>query len=216
MSDDIDFRPDQFERELARLPDVRSARVVSTPSGRLTEIHLITEGDKTAKQISRDVQTYAQAQYGVEIDHRIISVVQFPGEAPATIGTAPPSRPKLTLASVQWTTEGNRATCRVRIEVGDQSQIGEETGPATSVGRRRLVARATTTAVHALGNEFPSADIQDVLVVEVGEHRVAVAFLVILNDSGETVSTGSAPVRGDESDAIARAVLDAMNRHLRE
>jgi hypothetical protein len=213
---DGDFRPDEFERELATLPDVRSARVVSTPSGRLTEIHLITEGDKTAKQISRDVQTYAQAQHGVEIDHRIISVVQFPGESPAVVGAAPPSKPKLTLSSVQWTSEGQRGTCRVRIEVGEQSGIGEETGPATSVGRRRLVARAATTAVSSLGGEYPSADVQDVLIVDVGEHRVAVAFVVILGEDTESVSTGSAPVRGDESDAIARAVLDAINRYLRE
>jgi hypothetical protein len=58
------------------------------------------------------------------------------------------------------------------------------------------------------------ADVGDVRVVEVGAQRVAVAVVVLLvRDNEEIVVTGSAPVRGDESEAIARAILDAVARH---
>src|SRR5438552_2368043 len=82
-------RIESFEREIASLPEVRAVRVVATNAGRITEIHLIAEGGKAPKQLVRDVQTLAQAKFGVEIDHRIVSVVQFSGDVPLAPEVAP-------------------------------------------------------------------------------------------------------------------------------
>ncbi len=197
-----------LEAELCSLAEVRAARVVATPNGRITEIHIVSEGAKSPKQLVRDVQTVAQARFGVEIDHRIVSVVRFPDE---------PSRgakPTYTLSSLSWSTEGTKATCRVRIEIGDENVLGESSGPASSVGRARLTAEATTNALASIAKDPPTADVGDVRVVDVGAQRVAVAVVVVLLGAGEeVVVTGSAPVRGDESEAIARAILDAVARH---
>lgn len=200
-----------FEAELTTLPDVKAARVVTASSGRITEIHLISEGEKSPKQIVRDVQTVAQARLGLEIDHRIVSIVRMPVALQQQ--TAPT---RLSLASVSWTTEGTRATCRVRVEFGDENAIGEATGAATTVSPPRLVAQAASMAITNLAGQHPTADVDDVLLVDVGRHRVAVAFVIVLDGTSERVITGSAPVRGDDNDAIARAVLDAVNRYERE
>ncbi len=197
----MDTEPGIIEAELTALSEIRAARIVTTPNGRISEVHIVSEGSKSPKQIVRDVQTLAQARFGVEIDHRVISVVRFPDE-PAS---APKSR--FTLSSLSWSTEGTKATCRVRIEIGDETVLGESSGPASSVGRARLTAEAVTKA-------FTDVDVGDVRVVDVGPQRVAVAVVVVLVGNGEEVIvTGSAPVRGDESEAIARAILDAVARH---
>lgn len=195
-----------FETEISALPEVRAVRVVTAASGRITEVHLISEGHKSPKQLVRDVQTLAQARFGIEVDHRVVSVVQFGAEV-ATPGVVP------ALAALSWSTEGTRATCRVRLQAGDETHIGEASGPATSFGRTRLVAQATTQALADVGNARPVADVAEMNFLSVGAHHVAVALVVLLGDNGdESIEAGSALVRGDENEAIVRAILDAYNR----
>jgi hypothetical protein len=197
-----------LEAELGGLPEVRAARVVVTPNGRISEVHIVSEGQKSPKQLVRDVQTLAQARFGIEIDHRIVSVVRFPDDPART------TKPRYELSSLAWSTEGTKATCRIRIEIGDETVLGESSGPASSVGRARLTAEATTNALAQIAKDPPVADVGDVRVVDVGAQRVAVAVVVLLVGAGEeVVVTGSAPVRGDESEATARAILDAVARH---
>jgi hypothetical protein len=197
-----------LEAELLSIPEVRAARVITATNGRITEVHIVSEGGKAPKQLVRDVQTVAQARLGVPIDHRIVSVVQFPGRSSG------PSSLRFILSSVSWSTEGMKATCRVRLESGDETLLGEASGPATSLGRARLIAEATTSALGSLEKDPPVADIADVRVVDVGAHKVAVAVVILLaKDGSEGVVTGSAPVRSDENESIVRAILDAVGRN---
>src|SRR5919106_2956557 len=69
-----------LEQAILNIPDVRAVRVVSDPNGKPVEVHVVAGGGKTPKQIVRDVQTVAQATSGVALDHRIVSVVQFPDD----------------------------------------------------------------------------------------------------------------------------------------
>lgn len=66
-----------LERELCRLSEVSAARIVLDPTGRPVEVHVLASPNKGAKQIVRDVQSVAVAAFGIELDRRIISVVQF-------------------------------------------------------------------------------------------------------------------------------------------
>ena len=85
----------EVEREICRLPDVTIARLVAEPSGRVSEVHVVAHPGKHPKQIARDVQSIALASFGLELDRRIISVVQLGGDvldsqvlaaAPAAVG----------------------------------------------------------------------------------------------------------------------------------
>ena len=52
-------------------------------------------------------------------------------------------------------------------------------------------------------------------MLAVGQREVAVSVLsVTVPRLGEQVLSGSALVRGDETDAVARSVLDVLNRRL--
>ena len=199
--------PDELERELERLPEVRAARVVVGPAGRILEIHLVSDGTKAPKQLTRDVETVA-ATRGLDIDRRTISIAQMPESGEPSIAH------HIKLSSITVTVEGATATCRVRVARTDEQAIGETSGPATSSGRARLVAQATMDAVSSLiGSRLP-ADCEDALIVQIGEHRIAVALLVFVGEDGnEDVASGMHPLRADTDEALARAVLDAINRH---
>src|SRR3954452_6450097 len=70
----------EVEREICRLPDVAISRLVAEPSGRVSEVHIVAHAGKHPKQIARDVQSIALASFGLELDRRIISVVQLGGD----------------------------------------------------------------------------------------------------------------------------------------
>jgi hypothetical protein len=198
--------PSEFEREIERLPEVRAARVVASPAGRILEIHLVSDGSKAPKQLTRDVETVAATQ-GLDIDRRTISIAQMPE------GSEPASSQAFGLSSISVGVEGAQATCRVRVARAESDGIGEGSAPATSSGRPRLIAASTLDAVSSLlGSRLP-ADCDNALIVDIGAHRVAVVVLVFVGDGGaQDVVAGVHPVRGDPDEAIARAVLDAVNR----
>ena len=67
----------ELEEALRHVPGIRAASVVTGPDAVPTEIHIVAGRAKGAKQVVRDVQSVAMAGYDIDIDHRIVSVVQF-------------------------------------------------------------------------------------------------------------------------------------------
>lgn len=70
-----------LEDEVKRIADVSAARVVSGPDGTVTEVHVIASTRRNPKQIVRDVESVALAEFGIDIDRRVVSVVQFDRDA---------------------------------------------------------------------------------------------------------------------------------------
>jgi hypothetical protein len=201
-----------LEQALTQISGVRAASVVTGPDARPTEIHVLAGADKPAKQLVRDVQSLAMAKYDLDIDHRIVSVVQIdldqvPGESAAT------DAPRPAMTTVQMRTTSGETEATVIVTLGDDSFEGAATGPSAANVRPRLVARATLEAVRELLGS--PAEVEHAAIASVGAHTVAVCVVaVVLPRLGQQLFTGSALVRDDEADAVARSVLDALNRRL--
>jgi hypothetical protein len=153
------------------------------------------------------------AHYDLEIDHRIVSVVQL-GDTdvtPAADVPALPTRPALSSITVRSTL--NDVEVLVSLTTGNELFEGKAGGPAGRVQRARVVARATLeAATDLLGRP---CEVESAGVVEVGQRQVAVCVLTLVDGrAGEHVLTGCAVVRNDEAEAVAKAVLDALNRQL--
>ncbi len=65
----------RLEQDLRKIPGVRSVRVVGQQHPE--EIHIVSSGERSPKQMVRDVQSLASAGFGLAIDHRIVSIVQL-------------------------------------------------------------------------------------------------------------------------------------------
>jgi hypothetical protein len=201
-----------LEQALTQISGVRAASVVTGPDARPTEIHVLAAADKPAKQLVRDVQSLAMAKYDLDIDHRIVSVVQLdvedvPGESAAS------DVPRPAMTTVQLRTTNGETEATVIVTLGDDTFQGAATGPGTASVRPRLVARATLDAVRDLLGS--AAEVEHATIASVGAHSVAVCVVaVVLPRLGQQLLTGSALVRDDEADAAARSVLDALNRRL--
>lgn len=195
----------KLETAVRRLPGVEAARVVM--SGReAIEIHVLAGPGKTAKQIVRDVQSLAQAVFGVPIDRRIVSVVQLDD---TELGGHRPA-----IDDVTERIDGSHMEIGVSLSWQDRHLVGRANGPAAATTRLRLVAEATVAALAQALSENAAFAVAAVDTPKVGSREVAIAQVVIVSDGEERLMVGSALVNGDASRAVVRAVLDALNRHI--
>ena len=209
----------ELERELCRLPEISAARVVVDGSGQPTEVHILADTAKHAKQVVRDVQSVALASFGIELDRRIVSVVQLGNTANGnghneTIEEAGPGfRPVLVNSTAE--VSGLRSLVRVTLGRGDNEAVGFAEGSIASTARHRLVAAATVDALRQLETAAECIDVDSAQIVRVGAHDVAIVTVVFVLPPSEQLVSGSAIVRQHaEAETVVRAVLDATNRRL--
>ena len=217
-----------LEESIRQIPGVRAVSVVTDAQAQPTEVHVLAAPGKPAKQIVRDVQSLAMAQFDLDLDHRIVSVVQIEDETAAAddvtvidVSDAPAdelleqieaqARPMISEIGVRST--GSEIEVEVRLELDGDTFVGIERGAAAASARPRLVAAATISALDELLG-LPAA-VESAAVVDTGTHSVALVVVTIsVPRLGPQSLAGSAVVRGDETDAVARAVLSAVNRRL--
>lgn len=209
----------ELEDALRQIPGVKAASVVTSPDAVPTEVHVLAAPGKAAKQVVRDVQSLAMARYDLDIDHRIVSVVQIGEEDPPVLVPEPESdedagqssRPAIVAVMVRSGPGVTEAS--VTLSAGDCLFEGRAEGPAGHSQRARLVAVATLNAVEDLLGQ--PCEVDSAAIVSTGSRDVALTVLtVVVPRTGEQVLTGSALVRGDDANAIVRSVLAALNRWL--
>lgn len=193
-----------LQAKIVRLDGVEAARVVGTDS-KLDEIHVLAKKTKPAKQVVRDVQSLAAALFGVDIDRRIVSVVQL-----ADGDLAGGDRPAI--VDISETTDGSKTSVRVTLGWHDTSLVGETVGAAATATRNRLVAEAVLGALGQALHADASFAVASVDVANLGSRRVAIAQVVLVTNQSERLMIGSSLVDEDEPRAVVRAVLDALNR----
>lgn len=203
-----------LEQALAKLPGVRAVSVVTDAEATPIEVHVVAAPGKPAKQLVRDVQSLALAEQGIALDHRIVSVVQL--DDPVPPGQEPIRCEGSRRAVLEGVIVGTRSSgydAAVTIVSGGNLYEGVAEGPVHGSQRYWLVARAALDAMsEPLG---VPCRVEHASIAPAGDHRVALVVLVVrVPGAGDLTVSGSAIVRVDEPDAVARAVLDALNRRL--
>lgn len=218
----------ELEDALRAIPGIRAASVVTGPDARPTEVHVLATPGKPAKQVVRDVQSVAMAQYDLSIDHRIVSVVQIGEDAPVSALTDDPASdpgtdpveepvdvtsPRPALTSITVHSREGETEVSVSLAIGGAVYSGAASGPGSPAHRPRIVAAATLDALTELLG-IP-ATVETASLIEAGLREVAMSVVTLtIPRLGEQVLCGSAMVRGDAEDAVARSVLAAVNRRL--
>lgn len=195
-----------LQEKIGRIDGVEAARVVAG-NGHIDEIHVLARRNKPPKQLVRDVQSLGHALFGLDIDRRIVSVVQL-ADSDLNSGTRP------AIVDVAESIDGSRSEVTVTLKWKERLLVGQAAGAAATATRWRLVAEATLEAVrqsihHDIGLGVSSMDL-----TTLGSRRLAIAQVVMVTDASERMLIGSAYVDSDESRAVVRSVLDALNRFL--
>lgn len=192
---------------LAEIPDIDAFHVVG--NGKVEEVHVVTSSGKNPKQLVRDIESVLAAKHHISVDRKKISIAQLSERVGVSV---PVFRPLIT--SIAGQVSGTASRVEVRLAVNEDEYLGEATGTTSKSWTRRLVASATLDALVKASKQSVAFALEDVTIVTLSRERIALVGLSIIAQGPEQLYCGTAVVRHDEKDAIARATLDAVNRRL--
>ncbi|GFR36043.1 hypothetical protein [Thermobrachium celere] len=174
-------------------------------NGEITEIHVLANNSKSPKQVLRDIESALYAMYDLKIDRNKISIASIQSED--VISTK-----RVKFNSVQLKNQLNTLECSVSLIYDDNEYKVEDVAINTSINKKKLVSKTTLKAVESiLGQEY-IFDVQDVLINTSNDISVVTVIVNALLYGTEEVLVGSALVKNDLNETIARATLDAINR----
>jgi hypothetical protein len=228
---------DELEQSLTRIAGITAATVGGSDS--LTEIHVVAVPGRAPKQIVRDIQSLAQAGYGLEVDHRNVSIVQLEspvylsggrtteagelaeenamtGPEATSIPSAGEHRGRPILEQVIFGRKGATSWAKVALRWPD----GNVTEGISSSGESR------TVRAHAAGAAFLTAvephltsrkaklEVEQVLLHRVNSHEMVVVNVAFSEHGTVTPLIGTAIIHDDVATATVHALLHASNRKL--
>ncbi|MBW3588514.1 MAG: hypothetical protein KY429_03760 [Actinobacteria bacterium] len=199
----------QIEEAILKIPEVRAARLVQDPEGNPIEIHVVAGAGKSPKQLARDIQTVSMATFGIDLDHRIISIVQF-----SEVELTAPTEARPSIEEVSTEIKGKAAKVSVGLKKNGALSRGEASGVNSKESLARLAATATLKALNDLLEGKAWLELEHLGIQRAGAAEVMVVTLSVGEPRGITSLSGSAVVTGLLTEAVVRAVLDALNRRL--
>ena len=217
-----EYNAEQCRSILSNLPDIFAAGL-RFDNDQLVEIHVLASIERSPKQISRDIQSALFATYGIEVDHRIISIAQLPDDpfrhvdapAEAAAAEAAVSRDvRLLFNGIDASQKNGVFEANVYLTCEERSCTGYARSRNTETQRNRAVASATLDAINVLldNDYFSLVDIKSVSISGVDVCISVVEFQEKMNSApitlvGAVVQQDSMPM------SIVRSTLDALNRN---
>jgi hypothetical protein len=206
------------ENLLTSLEGILSARVVTTPLGEVSEIHILAQAGLQAKQIVRNVESALLAQLGLKVDHRKISVAQTadvrPIEALEREAVREASLKRAILfegLTVSPAERGHRVKIEVTLSIDGQELTGREEVADTPRARVEGAARAAVAVLERSVSKH-SLMLEGAKIVAELDKTVVLAVVRGMGSRESVTLTGTAEVRDNAEQAAVLAVMDATNR----
>lgn len=198
----------QLQRALMRVQGVERVRVVGDDAP--TEIHVIAAGRKPSRQFVRDIESVAAAEFGIEIDHRIVSIVQV--ETPPT-GQA--HRPSIERVGVGRRNNAEWVEVTLLWPGGNRTSGTGAAGTSREARARGAAAAVLECLDPKLSEKRSTLEIENVSLHSVSSSTDWVlVHTTFYEDGGATPLLGSARVVDDIATAAVLALLNAVNRKL--
>jgi hypothetical protein len=205
------------ENLLTSLEGVLSARVVTTPLGEVSEIHILAQSGLAPKQIVRNIESALLAQLGLKVDHRKISIAQTAEVRPLE-AVEDAVREKALHRAVLFENlqvSPGRRPHRIMITVtlsfhGTTESADEETSD-TPRSRVEGAAKASVAVIDRLLAESSIA-LEGAKIVEAFDREFAFVAVQGLGGRETILMTGTSEIKESAERAAVFAVLDATNR----
>ncbi len=198
-----------LEQTLSQVQGVYAARVVYDPEHEVSEVHLVTSTERPPKSLVRDIETLVFVKHGVKIDYRKVSLVQL---AEADLRRLPVARPE-----IRRVVEENLGDLRrVGVEIQGAGRVvrGEATERADNPTAFHTAARATISCIEQLVGQQMDVRLDHAASLRLENREIAIVVLTCLVEDREESFVGASFVGTRQSEAAARATLDALNRRI--
>ena len=214
MAQSLNHAPVEWKELLCQLPSVLSAEFVFDDSGSVRELHVLSGMNRSAKQIVRDIQSAMMAQFGVELDHRIISVAQVPQDTEEALRDPCKNESRLICSGVDISIRSMDFSVTVELSLEGKLYVGQSSAGVSSLDRRRASAEAAVAAVSSFAGELCRLRLDDIRMYEIAGVQTLLSAVSFFSRGREELLVGSCLCRDDETLAAVRATLDALNRKI--
>lgn len=190
-----------------QLPGVMNSSVVFSGE-EISEIHVLANTSRAPKQIVRDVQSAISAQFGVAVDHKLISVAQIPLENEMKM------RARLIFEEINVSKNKERTSATVTLSDGESSFAGTAYAMNDQLEINKMICNATLHSVENFLEDSIHLSVSDAKQFSLGG-EIAVAVCIAVRSNGKVERLlGSAFACGDMETAVVKATLDALNRKI--
>ncbi|PKM72708.1 MAG: hypothetical protein CVU91_06680 [Firmicutes bacterium HGW-Firmicutes-16] len=200
----------KYSEYISKLPGVINANVVFF-GGEVEEIHVLADTSRSPKQIVRDIQSLLMAQFQKEVDHRVISIAQIDSELNPTVKQAA----RYVIDSVTVAKKREQTEVEVTLSMNGKMYFGKQTSLKDNYDVWRGLVQATLNAIVLADGTTNKYTVLDVRFTEIAGERMAIVC-VSLSSINNTACrfSGTAFSPGDDSLAIVKATLSALNRKI--
>jgi hypothetical protein len=223
-------RRDELGRALRAVRGVAAASVVAGPDGR-DRLRLRLAPGEAVAPVQLAVSTTLRERFGIDVAPEAVRLLDDDGDAtggPELGGRARPehaerrraalSRPGRSRAGIVEVevapVASDETRVRVRLAYGRRTVTCRSRAIPVQPAVRRAVAEATLEALRDLTDGQLLAAVDEVRPDPPDDPFAVTVVVTAITPRGELRTVGSALVDGDVAVAVARATLDAMNRHV--
>lgn len=200
-----------LEALIGQVRGVIAARVVLDTHSQIDEIHVVGSPERSAKQTVRDIESALFVQGRIRVNHKKISLVQLLEQ------TIRPTIERVRLITIVDSVGTYGPIHTVTLAIGDRQVCGEYTpGTATTpiLSANEQVAQATLHALSQMIVRSNRLELEHIQHQQLGQNEICLALITRIEDDLVESMLGVSIVRKDLPTAVARAVLDAVNRRL--
>lgn len=197
------------ESYLKKIQSVIGCKVVLGEDDTISEIHIVSDLRRSPKQILRDIEAIMITEFDLLVDYKKISIAQIQSGLLKL-----DQDPRLKLKLIEYNNDGGNVAVKVALEKQGELYESNLTGINTTNNFKRLIGSVVLNAVEKYCDMKDVFVFEDVKQVELADHTVMVVSIASIMNKEEETFTGTAKVIHDGKEAIARATLDAINRHV--
>jgi hypothetical protein len=206
------------ENLLTSLEGILSARVVTTPLGEVSEVHILAQAGLQPKQLVRNIESALLAQLGLKVDHRKISIAQTADVKPIEALEREAVRDKVLQRGLLYENltvapgkRPHRISIMVTLSFRGNTESAEEETSDTPRSRVEGAAKAAVSVIDHLLADFSIA-LEGAKIVEAFDREFAFVAVQGLGGRESLLMTGTAEIKESAERAAVFAVLDATNR----
>lgn len=206
------------ENLLTSLEGVLSARVVTTPLGEVSEIHVLAQAGLQPKQLVRNIESALLAHLGLRVDHRKISIAQTAEMKPLETLDRHAVRQRSMQRTVlfenmvtQPSSKAQRVVVQVTLSCDGRIESQDEEAADTPRGRVEAVGRATVAVLDRLLSKG-AMSLEGARVIQALDRNVVFVAIQAASGRDTVLLTGTAEVKESAERSAVFAVLDATNR----
>ena len=206
------------ENLLTSLEGVLSARVVTTPLGEVSEVHILAQAGLQPKQLVRNIESALLAQLGLKVDHRKISIAQTAEVRPIEVvdkgAVRDRAMKRAALFESLFVAPGkrpHRVTISVSLSFGGRTASAEEEASDTPRSKVEGAARAAIQVLDQLLSDH-SVALEGAKIMDAFDRQFVLVAVQGLGGREAVLLIGTAEIKESAERAAVFAVLDATNR----